>query len=412
MQIKKFSAPTLKEAAQKMKDALGGEAIILGTRIIEAAQGTDGNGGKIKQKLFELTAGIEKEEPSFVHADNQIRHKIPIKADGNDSGQVKGNGSNSTNANYENEIAQLKEMIYKHQRTSLSHDSEKTVSNSAQEKISNPNFNIKTAEEQKPDNLELKKVFITLRHRDVQKSALKTLSDTLKNYGELLDTVNPESYVLSSIASLIPTNKLKLERNKKAKKVALVGPTGVGKTTCIAKLSVISKLIHNLEIGLISVDTYRLGAIDQLRIFSEISNIELKVANEAGEMADIINKFRKKDLIFIDTAGRSQNNIQQLYETKEFLNAAQVDETYLVVSSTSSTKLLLDVLKKYKLFNYNSVIYTKIDEAVTFGSILNVAVKKNIPISFLSNGQVIPDDIIAADSEFIANMIYTGKINK
>jgi flagellar biosynthesis protein FlhF len=218
--------------------------------------------------------------------------------------------------------------------------------------------------------------------------------------------------VLSSIASLIPTNKLKLERNKKAKKVALVGPTGVGKTTCIAKLSVISKLIHNLDIGLISADTYRLGAIDQLRIFSEISNIELKVASEAGEMADIINKFRKKDLIFIDTAGRSQNNIQQLYETKEFLNAAQVDETYLVVSSTSSTKLLLDVLKKYKLFNYDSVIYTKIDEAVTFGSILNVAVKKNIPISFLSNGQVIPDDIIAADSEFIANMIYTGKINK
>jgi flagellar biosynthesis protein FlhF len=149
-----------------------------------------------------------------------------------------------------------------------------------------------------------------------------------------------------------------------------------------------------------------------LRIFSEISNIELKVANEAGEMADIINKFRKKDLIFIDTAGRSQNNIQQLYETKEFLNAAQVDETYLVVSSTSSTKLLLDVLNKYKQFNYNSVIYTKIDEAVTFGSILNVAVKKNVPISFLSNGQVIPDDIIAADSEFIANMIYTGKINK
>ncbi len=412
MQIKKFSAPTLKEAAQKMKDALGGEAIILGTRMIESAQGTDGNGVKIKQKLFELTAGIEKEETALVRADDQIRREIPIKTKGNDVNHVKGNGSFSTNANYENEIAQLKEMIYKHQRTSLSHDSEKTAANSAQEKITNTSSDKKTAVEQKPENLELKKVFFTLRHRDVQKSALKTISDTLKNYGELLDPVNSESYVLSSIASLIPTNKLKLERNKKAKKVALVGPTGVGKTTCIAKLSVISKLIHNLEIGLISVDTYRLGAIDQLRIFSEISNIELKVAYEVNEMADIINKFSKKDLIFIDTAGRSQNNIQQLNETKELLNAAQVDETYLVVSSTSSTKLLLDVLNKYKLLNYNSVIYTKIDEAVTFGSILNVAVKKNIPISFLSNGQVIPDDIIAADSEFIANMIYTGKINK
>jgi flagellar biosynthesis GTPase FlhF len=124
MQIKKFSAPTLKEAAQKMKDALGGEAIILGTRIIESAQGTDGNGGKIKQKLFELTAGIEKEKPAFVLADDQIKHKNSDKANGKIK-PGKRNESFNTNANYENEIAQLKKMIYKHQRTSLSHDSEK-----------------------------------------------------------------------------------------------------------------------------------------------------------------------------------------------------------------------------------------------------------------------------------------------
>ncbi|HVO73296.1 MAG TPA: hypothetical protein VMT35_04690, partial [Ignavibacteriaceae bacterium] len=346
-------------------------------------------------------------------AGDRNKSALNMKQKSLNAGMIKEESTLNSNANYENEIAQLKDMIYKRRQAPLPLKTEKeAAASSVSKKISEVNDSKPAAPEQDPATLELKKIFGTLRHRDVQKSTLKVLSGTLGNYRSLLNTSNAESHVLSSIASLIPTNKLKLERNKKAKKVALVGPTGVGKTTCIAKLSVISKLIHNLEIGLISIDTYRLGAIDQLKIFSEISNIELKVAYEAKEMPDIINKFRKKDLIFIDTAGRSQNNVQQLYEAKEFLNAARVDETYLVVSSTSSTKVLLDVFKKYKVYNFNSVIYTKIDEAVTFGNILNAAVKKNVPVSFLSNGQVIPDDIIAADSEFIANMIYTGKINK
>jgi len=413
MQIKKFSAPTLKEAAQKMKEELGGEAIILGTRVIESTQRSDVNCGKIKQKLFEVTAGIEKDEPEFSLINDRKLPEIPSNMKRKENYEVKENGILNSGLDYENEIAQLKEKIFNRRLAAQSHQPERIIPDHANvSKLPELDKGDHNSLKQKPVNVELKKIFDTLHHRDVLKSALKTIAEGLKNYEKLLSPETAESYVLSSIASLIPTNKLKLERNKKGKKVALVGPTGVGKTTCIAKLSVISKLIHNLDVGLISIDTYRLGAIDQLKIFSEISNIELKVAYEAKEMKEIINKFRKKDLIFIDTAGRSQNNIEQLYEAKEFLNTAGVDETYLVVSSTSSTKLLLDVLKKFKLFNYNSVIYTKIDEAVTFGNILNVSVKKNAPISFLSNGQVIPDDIIAADSEFIANMIYTGKITK
>ena len=98
-------------------------------------------------------------------------------------------------------------------------------------------------------------------------------------------------------------------------------------------------------------------------------------------------------------------------KAKELLAAAEVDEVYLVLSTTSTTKNLFDVAEKFKIFNYSSVLFTKIDEAVAYGNILNFVTSFDVPISFFTNGQVIPDDIIAADPEFTANMIYTGKMN-
>jgi len=232
----------------------------------------------------------------------------------------------------------------------------------------------------------------------------------LEEYEKFLHPSNIDNYVISGISSLIPTKNLELQKNNKTKVVSVVGPTGVGKTTCIAKLAIIAKLLHNLDVGLISVDTYRLGAIDQLRIFSEVSNIDMLIAYEPEEMPGLLNSFKNKDIVFIDTAGRSQKRNDQLVKTKKYLENIKIDETFLALSSTSSTKNLFDTAEKFKVFNYGSFIFTKIDEGVSFGNILNVVTNFNVPVSFLSNGQVIPDDIISADSEFISKLIYTGKI--
>jgi len=378
MQIKKFIAPTLKQASLQMKKELGSDAVILGTRVLY------GNNAGGSNKMFELTAGIEEERVMEFSASKKISNP------------------GRTEKKYSDEIQKLSNKIFINPVSKNQPVSKKTPKTAPANTTAKNEANI---------DRELKEIVDTLFNREVQKPIISSILTQLKKYKNFLHPTNIDSYVQSSIASIISTAKFEVHKKGRPKKVALVGPTGVGKTTCIAKLAVISKILHNLDVGLISIDTYRLGALDQLRIFSEISNIEMLVAYEPSDIPKLLNSFKKKDIIFIDTAGRSQKNTDQLAKTKEFLTAANVSDTYLVLSSTGTTKNLYDVADKFKLFNYNSVIFTKIDEAVTFGNILNIVTNFDIPVSFLSNGQVIPDDIISADPEFIANMVYTGKYN-
>jgi len=376
LQIKKYIAATLKEASLIMKEELGGDAVILGTRIIE------GDDRFKKKRMFEITAGIE----NGLDKVSESGKRAKLSTDNNSSGD------------YLVELKNLNEKIYKNPSFAKIGVKEECP---AQTKKSSTSL-----------NTELKEIGETLQFREIQKPVINAIVERLKKYKNFLTRENIDSYLISSIATMIPTYQFELKKQKEPKVVSLIGPTGVGKTTCIAKLAVISKILHNLDIGLISIDTYRLGALDQLRIFSEISNTDMLVAYEPKEMPGLLNKFKKKDIIFIDTAGRSQNNANHLKETKMFLTAGGVTETHLVLSTTSSTRNLVDVAQKFKMFNYKSVLFTKVDEAVSYGSMLNLVFTYDIPIMFLTNGQVIPDDIISADSEFIASMIYKGKMTK
>ena len=379
MQIKKYTAPTLKEATARMKQELGSEAIILSTRIIEADQKQN------RKKMFELTVGIEKVI-------------TPQKKSTASTAKV-----NDAKKSLYDELKSISEKVYpKNEIPTKKVPVERPV---AQKTKSNP-------AQETALGKELKEIVDTLIYREVNKPIITSILGQLEKQKGFLHPSTIDSYVLQSIASMIPVKNFELRKKGKPTVISLVGPTGVGKTTCIAKLAVISKILHNLDVGLISSDTYRLGAIDQLKIFSEISNIDLLVAYEPEDMPKLIESFKKKDVIYIDTAGRSQKSLDQLKKTKEFLDTVKVDETYLVLSSTGNSKNLFDTADKFKLFDYNALIFTKLDEAVVYGNILNVAVNFNTPVTFLSNGQVIPDDIIAADKEFIAKIVYTGKMHK
>lgn len=375
MKIKKYTAPTLKEASLQMKQELGDQAIILSTRIIESE---DKFGSR---KLFEITSGIEDEHIPIMKK-NMNEPKDVIEAD---------------EEAYAGEIKKLASKIYSEKQNSISEEEVKADDKKSPNEIKG-----------EPLKNNIKNVVDTLAENEVDKDIIAMVLKQLRSNDSFVNSNNINSYIVSSISSLIPTITFEVNNKNKTKVVSLVGPTGVGKTTSIAKLAVISKILHNLDIGLISIDTYRLGALDQLRIFSEVSNIDMLVAYEPDEMPKLMESFKKKDVVFIDTVGRSQKNVDSLFKTKEFLDAVKVDETVLVLSATHSTKNLLSVAEKFRLFKYNSLLFTKIDEAVSYGNILNVIAKTNVPTMFLTNGQVIPDDIISADAGMMAKMIYKG----
>ncbi len=175
--------------------------------------------------------------------------------------------------------------------------------------------------------------------------------------------------------------------------IALIGPTGVGKTTTIAKLAANSRLREKKRVGLLTIDTYRIAAVEQLRTYARIIDVPVEVAVTPDEVASALKRMAKCDVIFIDTAGRSQNDTPKLDELRRFLEAANPDEIHLVLSGAAGSKALLHTAERFKPLGVNRIIFTKLDEAVGFGVILNVLRQVDRQLAFVTNGQNVPNDI-------------------
>ena len=256
MQVKKYVATSLKDAAAQMKKELGDEAIILGTKVLKDELYP-------VNKMFEITAGVDD---TFI-MNESIETAVMEKE--------------SLPNNFEDELKKISRKIYR-------------ASAEIEEEISPPESKIKIAA--KSNRQVIEDIVKRLGHNEIDRTIIKQIIGQLKKYGKLLQLKNIESYVLSGIASMIPTTEFKVEKGDAPKVVSLIGPTGVGKTTCIAKLAIISKILHNLDVGLISIDTYRLGALDQLKVFSDVSNIDMLVAYEPEDLKDIMQEFKTRML--------------------------------------------------------------------------------------------------------------------
>jgi flagellar biosynthesis protein FlhF len=213
--------------------------------------------------------------------------------------------------------------------------------------------------------------------------------------------------------------------------MALVGPTGVGKTTTVAKLAASFKLRHGRSVALITSDTYRIAAVDQLRTYASIIGLPLKVVMTPDEMRTAIDDLREAghDLILIDTAGRSQNNTDRLAELAAFLDAARPDQTHLVLSSAASEAVLVRTAQAFASTRPNHILFTKLDEAVNFGVLVNVVQRVarelrlsqidprsaaqrggGIPLSFVTTGQEVPDHIEPGRADRLARAVLDNRL--
>ena len=187
--------------------------------------------------------------------------------------------------------------------------------------------------------------------------------------------------------------------------VALVGPTGVGKTTTIAKLAANYRLREKCKVGLITVDTYRIAAVEQLRTYADIIDLPMEVVATPKEMRAAIDKFRDMELILIDTAGRSPRDEVKIHELKSFLADAHVDEVHLVMSTVASTRTLRETAERFKKVGTTSLLLTKVDEATVLGPVFELLRSTGLPVSYVTNGQNVPDDIEAATARRLASAI-------
>jgi flagellar biosynthetic protein FlhF len=185
----------------------------------------------------------------------------------------------------------------------------------------------------------------------------------------------------------------------------LVGPTGVGKTTTIAKLAANYSLLAGKRVALITVDTYRIAAVDQLKTYAEIIGVPLDVAFTPQELKDAIEHRSEYDLILVDTAGRSQKHKMQMQELRAFMDVIPDAQIHLVLSATTRLKDMLDVIERFGQLAIDYLIITKLDETSTFGALYNACRLTGKPLSYVTNGQTVPDDIEVADGDRIADMI-------
>ena len=193
-------------------------------------------------------------------------------------------------------------------------------------------------------------------------------------------------------------------KSRKRKIAALLGPTGVGKTTTLAKIAAQCVLEKGVSTAFITADTYRISAVEQLKTYADILGLPIAIVYTPDELKEAIQKFRQKQLILIDTAGRSQHNRRQMAELKEFLAVNQNIEKYLVLSATTKNEDAKDILDKFSGCKPDKVIFTKTDETKSLGIILNILRRKEMRLSYLTNGQSVPDDIVPAEAGKLAKL--------
>ncbi|KLE15027.1 flagellar biosynthesis protein FlhF [Clostridium sp. C8] len=375
MVIKKYLVKNMNEALTRIRYELGKDAIIISQRKIRES----GIKGYFKPKLIEVTAALEnnkidkknkfarekEEDMDFRNSLDSIKKIISEKDKKIIKEEVEEDKNNlNNNENIKNEVKEIKELL------------NKVIKNT---------------------NKEEEKDLISeyLRDMDIDE---KLLIDLLtKNYDNI-DEFKKDFMNLLEKEIDISTNNLR-------GKVVLVGPTGVGKTTTIAKLAGRLALIEKKKVGLITIDTYRIGAVEQLKTYAEIMNIPFKVVITLKEMEGAVKELEACDVILVDTTGRSSKNTMQISELRAFIQKVNADHIMLVMSGTTKNRDIQTILEGYNELAYEELIITKLDETSTYGCVYNIVKRSNKPIAYITTGQDVPDDIKVPSKNEIEKLI-------
>ncbi|MDM8533104.1 flagellar biosynthesis protein FlhF [Clostridiaceae bacterium HSG29] len=389
MKIRRFIGRDMNEAIIKVKSELGIDAVILNSRKIKQP----GFLGFFKKNVVEVVAAIDEDYKIETKYSKKSKIKTKLEPEKIEKSVATEPKKNTEMDNKIDKLTMLVENLEKKISSIENHDiSEKPISN---EKIES-NFD---------------KYIKLLTDNDLsEKVSTQIMNQVNKRIS--VDS-NNEKTVLNAMKIVIKDylgepDEILSDYNEQ-KVFMFVGPTGVGKTTTLAKLAAKLSLRENKKVGLITADTYRIAAVEQLKTYSEILGIPLSVIYETDEMDDAINDFKDKDFILVDTAGRNYKDKILKEELEGMLKYIDDPEVYLVLSLVADYKNLINVIKSYDFIKNCKLIFTKYDEAVTFGNILNIKMFANKKLSYITNGQSVPDDIELLNIDALADIIVGDK---
>ena len=383
MHVKKFTAKNIQEALKLVKKDLGKDAIIISTKDVKPVS----NNGNCH--TVEVTAAIDFNSDDIPGIKEFI---YPLQKEITElKGIVKsispdllGSFKKSTDNFIENEVVELKSIVhYLLNNTSALKDLgiHESLINMYREAI-NRGINERLA----------------FRLVEIANSQVANKTALSEN--------NVKACFFREMKNFIKTNGALKTGVKKPKVVSFVGPTGVGKTTTVAKLAAELSLNQKKEVALLTLDTYRIAAVEQLRIYSKIIDVPIFVARDRQEFNKALELCMDKDIVLVDTAGRSRKDEKQMKELMDFLNDDVPVETHLVLSSTDQEEILYSNVKHFHPLSVDYLIFTKLDEASSFGMLFNIAMKTNKPISYFTTGQKVPEDIEVASAEKTIDLIF------
>ncbi|MCH2152024.1 MAG: flagellar biosynthesis protein FlhF [Phycisphaerales bacterium] len=230
--------------------------------------------------------------------------------------------------------------------------------------------------------------------------------------GRIDDRDRVRECVIQQLSEYIPISKTPLPDAPQQGPlvIALVGPTGVGKTTTTAKIAATCRFHRGARVALVTCDTYRVAAVAQLKTYAEILGMPITVVEQPSQMGEALAALQDMDVVIIDTPGRSQRDEGRLDELKQFLSIAQPHQTHLVLSGTAGEKVLIREAEAFLPLGVDRIVLTKLDEAVSFGMLVDVLHRIGRELSFMTTGQEVPADIEPASGDRLAMMVLDGLV--
>ncbi|MFJ5769992.1 flagellar biosynthesis protein FlhF [Psychrobacillus sp. NPDC093180] len=364
MKMKKYTADTMPEAMKLIRKELGEEAVILSSKAVYSK----GFLGLFKKKSIEVLAGMDSMESPA-----PILEKPTIQ-------QVQ---ENPNSIAIKKELEDLKQMV-------------------------------KSIGRQKPNRTypdELEALIHHLKEQELAEELITSISDEL-----FVHMKKNEDHISIEMQQKLAKDYLKsqletfpfggISYNKKY--INVLGPTGVGKTTTIAKMAARAVLEKKKKVGFITTDTYRIAAIEQLKTYAGLLQAPIEIVYNEQDLQQAMQKFEALDVVFIDTAGRNYKEVKFVEDLQELIDLKENTETFLVLSSTSKQRDMEVIIEQFKEFPIEKFIFTKVDETNSIGSIINLMVKYKKGLAYYTDGQEVPEDIMGTSLDELLNLFFKG----